>query len=184
MSIQRERGLVLSELMFIVLLVSAMVLVVFVGRLSLDEARRTEAAKEAGVLLLKALDELSAESAAPPAAVRDRCKPGEAAAPKEGEPAEKTWTACREALTAAGGPLHEFKNPFEQDYAVFAEKCDRNNRTTRGAIVVEELLKGAPGQPATYAPIAASRALEKDLGIRIAVCDKGSFVIKIGESKL
>jgi len=188
MSIRRNQGLVLSEVMFILLLISAMVMVVFVGRLSLDEAKRTEAAKATAVTLLKWFDELGSEASKVPAALQEKCRPAEpaedAAAKTEVKVAARTWVECRDALLAEGGPLHEEKNPFEPEYSVFSEKCDRGNRGTRGGIVVEESLKVAPGQPAAFAPIAHGRVLEKDLGIRIAICDKGSFVIKIGESKL
>ncbi len=188
MSIRRNQGLVLSEVMFILLLISAMVLVVVVGRLSLDEAQRSEVAKGTAITLLKWFDELGSDASKVPAALQEKCRPAEpaedAAAKTEVKVAARTWAECRDALLAEGGPLHEAKNPFEPDYSVFSEKCDRSNRATRGTVVVEESLKVAPGQPAAFAPIAHARVLEKDLGIRIAICDKGSFVIKIGESKL
>jgi len=188
MSIRRNQGLVLSEVMFILLLISALIMVAFVGRLAMEEAKRTELAKETAIELLKWFDELASDSSKIPAALQEKCKPvepAEGAAAKTGPAVtDKTWAGCRDALLAEGGPLHGLTNPFEPEYLIFSEKCDRGNRATRGTVVVEESLKVAPGQPAAFAPIAHARVLEKDLGIRLAICDKGSFVIKIGESKL
>ena len=188
MLIRRVHGLVFSELMFILLIISALAMVIFVGKLSLDEARRTESTKETAVGLLRWFNDLASDSSKVSAALQEKCKPADpvtGSAPKtEGAVTETTWAACRDALLAKGGPLHEVKNPFKSEYSVFSEKCQRGNQATRGTIVVEESLKVAPGQPAAFAPIPLARALEKDLGIRFTICDKGSFVIKIGESKL
>ncbi len=53
MLIRRSHGLVFSELLLILLILSAVVMVVFVSKLPLDEARRTESAKETTVKLTR-----------------------------------------------------------------------------------------------------------------------------------
>jgi hypothetical protein len=161
-----------------------MVLVFFVGRLSLEEARRTETVKQSAIDLLKWFDDFSEDSSKVSAELVANCKPVEVNAGNAEKPAGKTWQGCREALVAEGGPLHGVLNPFDAQAPVFNEKCDRGQLTTRGAIVVDESLKVPPGQPAAFAPMPLNRILEKDLAFRVLVCDKGSFAIKIGESKL
>ena len=178
-SIRRMHGLALSELMFIVCLLGALALVGVLGWMSLADARKTERSKDRAVALLQWFDDLAAGPAKVDLAQRDKCTPDEVA-----NGSGKTWLACRNALLAEGGPLHGIVNPFDSEYAVFGDKCERKNTATRGIIVVQESLKVPPGQPAAFAPMPPTRPLEKDLGFRVIVCDKGSFPIKVGESKL
>ena len=177
-------GFASSEWTFIGLLIGAMVLVVYVGRFSLVEARRTEEVKQNAVVLLKWFDDLNTDSSAVSAELVSRCKPASVMAGNTEKNTEKTWQGCRDALSAEGGPLHGVLNPFDAQAPVFNEKCDRSQLVTRGAIVVDEALKMPPGQSAVFVPMALNRTLEKDLSFRVVVCDKGSFAIKIGESKL
>lgn len=178
-SSRRMRGLALSELAFIMCLLGALALVGALGWMSLTEERRTDRAKGRAVALLQWFDDLAADPAKVDLAQRDQCTPDKVA-----NGSEKTWLACRNALLAEGGPLHGFVNPFDSEYPVFGDKCERKNTATRGIIVVQESLKVPPGQPAAFAPMPPTRPLEKDLGFRVIVCDKGSFPIKVGESKL
>ena len=178
-SSRRMRGLALSELAFIMCLLGALALVGALGWMSLTEERRTDRAKGRAVALLQWFDDLAADPAKVDLAQRDQCTPDKVA-----NGSEKTWLSCRNALLTEGGPLHGFVNPFDSEYPVFGDKCERKNTATRGIIVVQESLKGPPGQPAAFAPMPPTRPLEKDLGFRVIVCDKGSFPIKVGESKL
>lgn len=178
-SSRRMRGLALSELAFIMCLLGALALVGALGWMSLAEERRTDRAKGRAVALLQWFDDLAADPAKVDLAQRDQCTPDKVA-----NGSEKTWLSCRNALLAEGGPLHGFVNPFDSEYPVFGDKCERKNTATRGIIVVQESLKVPPGQPAAFAPMPPTRPLEKDLGFRVIVCDKGSFPIKVGESKL
>ncbi len=178
-SSRRMRGLALSELAFIMCLLGALALVGALGWMSLAEERRTDRAKGRAVALLQWFDDLAADPAKVDLAQRDQCTPDKVA-----NGSEKTWLSCRNALLAEGGPLHGFVNPFDSEYPVFGDKCERKNTATRGIIVVQESLKVPPGQPAAFAPMPPTRPLEKDLGFRVIVCDKGSFPIKVGESRL
>ena len=178
-SSRRMRGLALSELAFIMCLLGALALVGALGWMSLTEERRTDRAKGRAVALLQWFDDLAADPAKVDLAQRDQCTPDKVA-----NGSEKTWLSCRNALLAEGGPLHGFVNPFDSEYPVFGDKCERKNTATRGIIVVQESLKVPPGQPAAFGPMSPTRPLEKDLGFRVIVCDEGSFPIKVGESKL
>ena len=160
-------------------LLGSLAMVGVLGRMSLAEARKTDSSKDRAVALLQWFDDLAADPAKVDLAQRDKCKPDDVA-----NGSGKTWLACRNALLAEGGPLHGVVNPFDSEYSVFGDKCDRKNTATRGIIVVEESLKVMPGQPAAFGPMPPTRPLEKDLGFRVTVCDKGSFPIKVGESKL
>ena len=77
MLIRRVHGLVFSELMFILLIISALAMVIFVGKLSLDEARRTESTKETAVGLLRWFNDLASDSSKVSAALQEKCKPAD-----------------------------------------------------------------------------------------------------------
>jgi hypothetical protein len=62
MLIRRAHGLVFSELLFILLIISACVMVAFVSKLTLDEARRTESAKETAVKSMRWFNDLASDS--------------------------------------------------------------------------------------------------------------------------
>lgn len=181
---RQSAGIAISEFLFILTFVGALVLVGFLGRISMQEARRTEAAKEQAVKMLQWFESLSTNAGEISSAIKDPCKAGESAEKGAVASGAATWQSCREALALEGGPLHGYVNPFSDEYAVFNEKCDRKNIATRGAIVVEEALKVPSGQPAAFAPMQDGRPLEKELAFRVTICDKGSFPIKIGEAKL
>ncbi len=177
-------GIALSEFLFILTLTGALVLVGFLGRISMQEARRTEAAKEQAVKMVQWFESLSANASEITAAIKDQCGVAEPVEKTASTSVAKTWQTCREALALEGGPLYGYVNPFGEENPLFNEKCDRKNISTRGAIIVEESLKVPPGQPAAFAPMQDGRLLEKDLAFRVTICDKGSFPIKIGEAKL
>lgn len=65
-------------------------------------------------------------------------------------------------------------------------KCERDKPATRGQVVVE---KGTP-PPAgmsgsvSYGAIEDSEPMVKGLMLKILVCDKGSYPIKVSEVKL
>ena len=78
MLIRRVHGLVFSELMFILLIISALAMVIFVGKLSLDEARRTESTKETAVGLLRWFNDLASDSSKISAVLRKKYTPADA----------------------------------------------------------------------------------------------------------
>lgn len=177
-------GIALSEFLFVVTLIGALVLVGFLGGISVQEARRTDAAKERAVKMVQWFESLSANASETTAAIKDQCGVAEPVEKTASTSVAKTWQACREALALEGGPLYGYVNPFGEENPLFSEKCDRKNISTRGAIIVEESLKVPPGLPAAFAPIQDGRLLERGLAFRVTICDKGSYPIKIGEAKL
>ena len=65
---------------------------------------------------------------------------------------------------------------------VIGAKCDRADLNTRGLVVVE---KGTPAPPAmNFGPFEDSDTISKDLPLRIMVCDKGAYALKVAEVKL
>lgn len=108
---------------------------------------------------------------------------GEVPAPaKEQAKAPNTWGACLEHMFT----LKEFKdtlNPFTQERPKFVAACIPTDATLPGAFVIEKLV---PTPPGSSVPFIASQLVDTDsiegkLQLRISVCDKGSYAIKIAE---
>ena len=97
-----------------------------------------------------------------------------------------TWGKCRQALLAKGGPLAEAKNPFNPKESVLGTKCERDKPLTRGQVVVEKGTSPPAGisGSVTYGAIEDSEPMVKGLMLKILVCDKGSYPIKVAEVKL
>ena len=82
--------------------------------------------------------------------------------------------------------MAQAKNPFNPDEPVVGVKCERDKPATRGLVVVE---KGTPpplgmSGSVSYGAIEDSEPMVKGLMLKILVCDKGSFSIKVSEVKL
>ena len=82
--------------------------------------------------------------------------------------------------------MADAKNPFNPKESVMGTKCERDKPLTRGQLVVE---KGTPPPPGisgsvSYASIEDSEPIVKGLMLKIIVCDKGSYPIKVSEVKL
>ena len=108
------------------------------------------------------------------------------AAAAEASAPPSTWGKCKQALAAKGGPLAEATNPFNPNEPVFGAKCERDKPMTRGQVVIE---KGTPPPPGisgsvSYGAIEDTEPMVKGLMLKIVVCDKGSYPIKVSEVKL
>jgi len=126
-----------------------------------------------------------AKPVAAPAAAGEEAKPADtpaadaAAAPA---PAAGTWGACLAHLTGAG----EFKdmvNPFTGKAPNFIPACDPADRSLVGSIVLEKSTANPPGSAVatvTSQLVDADLIAEK-LALKISVCDKGSYAVKVAE---
>lgn len=208
-----QRGLAPSEVLFLLSLPLALVAVIYSGTLSFKEGQRLEVAKangqevvkwaeaaasslekgEASVSLLCSavppVESASAASAAPAASEAQNGSTSSSSADKSAAAASApaiTWGKCRQALVAQGGPLAEAENPFNPKESVLGTKCERDKPMTRGQVVVEKGTPPPPGFPGSVAfgSIEDSEPLVKGLTLKILVCDKGSYPIKVSEVKL
>ena len=161
-----------TDALFIIFLGVAVVAVVLLGNLSFQEGLKTEAAKANAAKLKDWFDQLEARTAKGEASPLDACQ----------DDGQKTWDGCKAALLGDKGPLNGAKNPFDALLPVVGAKCDREDLNTRGLVVVE---KGTPAPPAmNYGPIESGDTLAKDLPLRIMVCEKGAYALKVAEVKL
>jgi len=107
-------------------------------------------------------------------------KSGEAAKPA---PPPRTWGPCLQALTEKGGPLADMVNPFNKQALALVPKCDMTDRALAGALVLEKIVATPPGSaiPSVNSQLIESDPIDQKMQIRITVCDKGAYPIRIAE---
>lgn len=192
----------LTDLTFLASMVLMLVMVAWVGKLSYLEGMKTEVSKRNGEAWAKWLSETGIErfkddyglpvcSGGP---ARLTTTGSEATAPDTqtteavntvaGTPATtRDWGECLRYLTTPPGPLAGLRNPFLEAPLVIAPKCDPADRSLTGALILEKLV---PTPPGSSIPFVTSQLLDKDpieqkIQIRVTVCDKGAYPIRVAE---
>jgi len=98
-------------------------------------------------------------------------------------PTPRTWGPCFKALSTQGGPLADKYNPFSQKPLVIVAKCDMSDRALAGAMALEKSLPTPPGSaiPFINSPLTDSDSIEQKMLIRVTMCDKGAYPVRIAE---
>jgi hypothetical protein len=98
-------------------------------------------------------------------------------------PTPRTWGPCLKAISTLGGPLADKFNPFSQKPIVIVPKCDMADRALAGTMSLEKTLPTPPGSaiPFINSPLIESDSIEQKLQIRITMCDKGAYPVRIAE---
>ncbi len=165
-------------LAFLVLIVAA---VTWLGVVNYKEALKTEAAKSNGEAWVAWLTETGTtrfEADTQHPACKGGVKP--AADAKAGDAG--TWGACLAHIMATTD-LKDQVNAFFNATPHFVAACVPSDRTLMGAILLEDLM---PTPPGSATPFVASQLLETDaidykMQLRLSVCDKGGYAIKVAE---
>jgi len=98
-------------------------------------------------------------------------------------PTPRTWGPCLKVLTAQNGPMSEYLNPFSQKAIVIVPKCDMADRSLAGSMSLEKTVPTPPGSavPVISSPLTDSDSIESKMQIRVTMCDKGAYPIRIAE---
>ncbi len=93
-----------------------------------------------------------------------------------------TWGACFEYLMTKS-ELKDMINPFTNEAPAFVAACIPSDGNLPGNIVIEKLIPTPPGSavPVINSQLINSDPIDQKLQLRISVCDKGSYAIKIAE---
>jgi hypothetical protein len=93
-----------------------------------------------------------------------------------------TWGGCIEHIFALK-EFKEFKNPFFDEAPKFAAACVPTDASLTGAFVIEKMVATAPGSAVPYiaSQFVDADTIEAKMQLRISICDKGSYAIKIAE---
>ena len=186
---------------FIAFILLVLVIVTALGVMAHREALKTEGTKRNGEQWAAWFTKASETRFAPdyaiaacaggakPAAAPATAPAGEDAKPADAPaadaaaaPATGTWGACLAHLTSAT----EFKdmvNPFTGKAPNFIAGCDPTDRSHVGSIVLEKSTANPPGSAVatvTSQLVDADLIAEK-LALKISVCDKGSYAVKVAE---
>jgi len=117
-----------------------------------------------------------AKSADAPAAEATAAPAGGAA------PAAGTWGACVAHLMSAT----EFKdmvNPFTGKTPNFIPACNPTDRSLAGSIVLEKSTANPAGSavPTVTSQLVDSDSIAEKLALKVSVCDRGSYAVKVAE---
>lgn len=197
---QRTR-LTLPDTLFLVVLCLAILAVFMVGRFTYDEATKTEVSKANGEAWVKWFAENSPtrfEAGFKPEACAGLVplqgemldgKPeaegagGNMAVKNKAKGSNKTWGGCMDALKSVKASVAEQVNPFSLKPVAFVAKCDPADQSLNGAVVLEKLTPTPPGSsvPSTASELLVSDGIASKLQLRVTICDKGSYPIRIAE---
>lgn len=186
---------------FMALIVVVLIAVTILGVMSFREANKTEGTKRNGEQWAAWFTKASetrfapgyaiaacaggAKSAAAPATAPagEDAKPADApAAEAVAAPAAGTWGACLAHLMSAT-EMKDMVNPFTGKAPNFIAGCDPADRSLVGSIVLEKSTANPPGSAVatvTSQLVDADLIAEK-LALKISVCDKGSYAVKVAE---
>lgn len=175
-----------TDICFMLLLFAILLLVAYTSVIGYQDAMRIEATKKNGEAWVKWFKE-SREQDAATGKLPAECR-ATAHSAKEGGEADKTglssWGQCLEALQRANVPVAMQINPFTGAPEKRVAKCDPKDLKLVGATVLEKLVPTAPGSAvaAIASELLAADNISKKMQIRVTVCDKGAYPIRIGET--
>ena len=100
----------------------------------------------------------------------------------DAEPIPGTWGACFQYLMAET-ELKKMVNPFFKESPKFIPACNPDDVSVMGAIVLEKMTPTPPGSavPMINSQLIDSDPIDQKLQLRVTICDKGSYPIKIAE---
>ena len=174
-------GLKTADTLFLAFLVFIIAAVTWLGVVNYKEALKVEQAKDNGEAWVAWLTE-TGTSRFEADTQNLACKGGVKAGPDAKANTPGTWGACLVHIMA-NTELKDQVNAFFNKPPHFVAACDPKDRTLMGAILLEDLM---PTPPGSATPFVASQLLETDgidykMQLRLSVCDKGGYAIKVAE---
>ena len=118
--------------------------------------------------------------AAPDTAAAAPTAPSTASAPTP--PKANTWGECL-AFLSTQTEFKDMRNPFTGKPPVFIPACNPADHSLVGSIVIDKITPNPPGSAvaSVTSQLLATDPIADKMQLKIAVCDKGSYAIKIAE---
>jgi hypothetical protein len=162
------------DILFLIFLACMLALVAWVGVLSHEEGLKNEVTKQNGEAWVKWMKENSEARTKEDFEI-------ESCAISDAE--RKRWGDCFKELSESVEPLNKLINPFTNKSVEFVAKCDPKDPLTIGGIFLEKIVATPAG---SAIPTVASQLVETDpidtkLNLKMTVCDKGGYAIKVDE---
>ena len=201
------RGFTIPDFIFVLVVICTLMIVGFLGVDAYHEAKKTEDAKKYGEDLTAWLTKASKErfkseythgpcaGGKPPAPVSTEVTPADIPPPVEStetatnkadaeapEPVAGTWGACLNYLFKHT----EFKdviNKFSDEPPQFVPVCNPADHALAGAVFIEKMVPTPAGSavPLVNSPLAETDPIDQKMQLRLSVCDKGAYPLKISE---
>jgi hypothetical protein len=173
-----------ADALFMLFLTGVLVCVTWLGVLNYREGNKTEESKRNGEAWATWLAEAGTtrfEKDFKHPACQGGVKPNSGVS-KSDQPAAGTWGECL-AYLMAETELKYLRNPFFDEPPKLALQCNPTNRQIVGSIVLEDLMATPLGStvPFVVTPLVAADPIDYKMQIRITICDKGGYPIKITE---
>ena len=162
------------DILFLIFLTGVLVCVGWVGVLSHEEGNKNEVTKQNGEAWVKWLKDNS-----DPRLQEDFAIESCAASAME----RRRWGDCVNDIMENVKELKGLKNAFTDEPVAFIAKCDPKDRSTIGSIILEKIV---PTPPGSAVAVVASQLVEMDaidtkVSLKLTVCDKGGYPIKVDE---
>jgi hypothetical protein len=172
-----------SDYVFICLLCINLIGVILLGRnIYIQGDKLEQARKNAELVMAWAVgvgeDMNAGKPISPP-----KCTPASDRDLKTAKFQPNTWGECLADLFEPKGKFPEITNTFMKDGLIYVKKCDREHPESKGAMVLERLQTGPTGSP-VVSELKDTDVLLSGMEFRISLCDRGFWLIKIGEAKL
>lgn len=167
-----------SDILFLIALAGVMMVVVILGRITINEGLKTESTKVLGETLLAWIREVG------PRRSEHAFEPAACALTAENFNPPLTWSDCAKALRTSGAPLADKSNSFTGKPIGLIGECNPHDTETVGQIAVHKISPTPPGSavPNVVSPIADDEPINQHLLLRLHICDKGGYAILIGEA--
>ena len=176
--------------LFLLSCVLVLALVAWFGKMTYTEATKTETAKRNGEAVVSWMKEATAgrfETGFGVAACAGTAPPPAGAVPATDKAASakapNTWGGCLEAILRESN-MKALDNPFREGIALdFAPACNPDDRSLAGNIVIEKITATPPGSaiPTVISPITPDVVIDQKIQVRLSVCDKGAYAVKVAE---
>lgn len=176
--------------LFLVSCAGALALVAWFGKMNYTEANKTETAKRNGEAVVTWMQEATAgrfEADFGVAACAGTAPSPDGAAPAADKAATSkapnTWGGCLDAFMLQT-TMKTLDNPFREGIALdFAPACNPDDRNLAGNIVIEKITATPPGSAIAtiISPITPDVVIDQKIQVRLSVCDKGAYAVKVAE---
>jgi hypothetical protein len=175
------------DIVFMIFMLGMLVFVCWLTTINYQEGMKTEVAKRNGEAWVEWLTETGTKRFQPelansPCAGSTSTSATAPADAASAAPLKGTWGACV-AYIQTQTPLKDLVNKFFDKPPHFIAQCDKGDRSTTGAIVLENMIPTPAGSaiPVVIKPLTDADVITGKMQIRVTVCDKGGYPIKISE---
>ena len=95
----------------------------------------------------------------------------------------KRWGECFADIMDNVKELNGLRNAFTGEPLAFIAKCEPKDRSTNGNMVLEKIVPTPPGSaiPTVASQMVDMDAIDTKTSMKLTVCDKGGYPIKIDE---